>query len=87
VHWYTGSDPAYLKAFLPGYSALREEEENLSSLDQYCPVNLLKNPLVIDRIMQYLKNPAGKKSDQVVAGRHPFSVPCGPSSPPEAIPL
>jgi triacylglycerol lipase len=56
---------AYRESVLPGISldilpAPLEQEENLPSPDQYCHINLPRNPLVIDRIMQYLKNQADK---------------------------
>lgn len=54
------------ESVLPGISldvipAPREEEENLPSPDQYCHINLPKNPLVIDLIMQYLECPRGEE--------------------------
>jgi triacylglycerol lipase len=49
------------ESVLPGISldilsASREQEEHLPSPDQYCHINLPKNPLVIDQIMYYLKS-------------------------------
>jgi pimeloyl-ACP methyl ester carboxylesterase len=51
---------------LPGISldilpASCEGEDHLPAPDQYCHINLPRNPLVIDRIMQYLTSEAGKK--------------------------
>jgi triacylglycerol lipase len=52
------------ESVLPGISldilsASREQEEHLPSPEQYCHINLPKNPLVIDRIMHYLTSQAG----------------------------
>jgi triacylglycerol lipase len=57
---------AHRESVLPGISldilsASPEVENNLPSPDQYCHINLPRNPLVIDRIMQYLTSPEGKK--------------------------
>ena len=54
------------ESVLPGISldilsASFEEEDHLPAPDQYCHINLPRNPLVIDRIMQYLTSEAGKK--------------------------
>jgi triacylglycerol lipase len=38
-----------------------EGEDHLPAPDQYCHINLPRNPLVVDRIMQYLSSEAGKK--------------------------
>ncbi len=59
VLWRTG------KSVLPGISldvlsASLEGEDHLPAPDQYCHINLPRNPLVIDRIMQYLTSEAGK---------------------------
>jgi hypothetical protein len=50
---------AHRESALPGISlevlsASLEGEDHLPAPDQYCHVNLPRNPLVIDRIMQYL---------------------------------
>jgi pimeloyl-ACP methyl ester carboxylesterase len=50
---------AHRESVLPGISldilpASLEGENNLPSPDQYCHINLPRNPLVIDRIMKYL---------------------------------
>ena len=50
---------------LPGISldvlsASLEGEDHLPLPDQYCHINLPRNPLVIDRIMHYLTNEEGK---------------------------
>jgi len=42
-------------------STTGEQEEHLQPPDQYCHINLPRNPLVIDRIMQYLMSPAGQQ--------------------------
>ena len=54
------------ESVLPGISldiipAPREQMDHLPAPDQYCHINLPRNPLVIDRIMQYLTGPAGTK--------------------------
>jgi hypothetical protein len=45
-------------------SVSREQEGYLLSPDQYCHINLPKNPLVLDRIMQYLTSPSEIKGYQ-----------------------
>jgi hypothetical protein len=50
---------------LPGISldvlsASLEGESHLPAADQFCHINLPRNPLVIDRIMQYLTTEEGK---------------------------
>jgi hypothetical protein len=57
---------AHQESALPGISldvlsASLEGEDHLPSPDQYCHINLPRNPLVIDRIMHYLTREAGKK--------------------------
>ena len=57
---------AHRESVLPGISldilsASTEGEDHLPSPDQYCHINLPRNPIVIDRIMQYLTSTAGKK--------------------------
>jgi hypothetical protein len=57
---------AHRESLLPGISldilsASTKREEHLPSPDQYCHINLPRNPIVIDRIMQYLTKTAGKK--------------------------
>ena len=57
---------AHRESVLPGISldvlpASRGPEQTLPSPDQYCHLFLPKNPLVIDRVMEYLKEPAKKK--------------------------
>jgi hypothetical protein len=57
---------AHRESVLPGISldilsASGEQEDHLPPPDQYCHINLPRNPLVIDRIMQYLMSPTGKK--------------------------
>jgi pimeloyl-ACP methyl ester carboxylesterase len=57
---------AHRESELPGISldilsASLEGENHLPAPDQYCHINLPRNPLVIDRIMHYLTNPDGKK--------------------------
>ncbi len=52
------------ESVLPGISldilsASHEKEEHLPSPERYCHINLPKNPLVIDRIIQYLTSQAG----------------------------
>jgi len=54
------------ESVLPGISldiipAPRDQVDHLPAPDQYCHINLPKNPLVIERIMQYLTGPAGTK--------------------------
>jgi triacylglycerol lipase len=54
------------ESVLPGISldvlsASFEGEDHLPVPDQYCHISLPRNPLVIDRIMQYLTSEAGKK--------------------------
>jgi hypothetical protein len=55
---------AHRESVLPGISldvlsASLEGEDHLPDPDQYCHINLPRNPLVIDRIMQYLTSEAG----------------------------
>jgi len=55
---------AHRESLLPGISldiiaASREHEEHLPSPDQYCHIHLAKNPLVLDRVMQYLTDQGG----------------------------
>jgi triacylglycerol lipase len=56
----------YRESVLPGISldilsVSRGQEECLPSPDQYCHINLPKNPVILDRIMDYLVgNPEGK---------------------------
>ncbi len=57
---------AHRESVLPGISldilaASGEQEDHLPPPDQYCHINLPRNPLVIDRIMQYLMSPTGMK--------------------------
>ncbi len=57
---------AHTESALPGVSldvisASIEREDHVPAPDQYCHINLPKNSIVIDRIMQHLTNPAGKK--------------------------
>jgi triacylglycerol lipase len=57
---------AHRESVLPGISldvlsASLEVEDHLPVPDQYCHINLPRNPLVIDRIMQYLTGEAGRK--------------------------
>jgi triacylglycerol lipase len=57
---------AYRESQLPGISldilsASLKGEDNLPSPDQYCHINLPRNPLVIDRIMKYLTGQANEK--------------------------
>jgi pimeloyl-ACP methyl ester carboxylesterase len=52
------------ESVLPGISldvlsASFERGDHLPSPDQYCHINLPRNPIVIDRIMQYLTSEAG----------------------------
>jgi pimeloyl-ACP methyl ester carboxylesterase len=54
------------ESMLPGISpdiipAPRDQVDHLPAPYQYCHINLPKNPLVIERIMQYLTGPAGTK--------------------------
>jgi len=54
---------AHRESVLPGISldvlsASLEGEDHLPAPDQYCHINLPRNPLVIDRIMQYLTSEA-----------------------------
>jgi triacylglycerol lipase len=54
------------ESILPGISldiipSPSDQAEYLPAPDQYCHINLPKNPLVINRIMQYLTGPAGTK--------------------------
>jgi triacylglycerol lipase len=56
---------AHRESALPGItldvlSATLEDEDQLPAADQYCHINLPRNPLVIDRIMHYLTSEAGK---------------------------
>ena len=56
---------AHRESVLPGISldilsASTEREDHLTSPDQYCHINLPRNPLVIDLIMQYLKGTTDK---------------------------
>jgi len=56
---------AHRESALPGISldvlsASLEGEDHLPAPDQYCHINLPRNTLVIDRIMQYLAGEAGK---------------------------
>jgi pimeloyl-ACP methyl ester carboxylesterase len=55
---------AHRESVLPGISldvlpASPQGEDRLPSPDQYCHINLPKNPEVIGRIMHYLTSPAG----------------------------
>jgi hypothetical protein len=55
---------AHRESVLPGISldilsVSLEGEDRLPDPDQYCHINLPRNPLVIDRIMQYLTSEAG----------------------------
>jgi pimeloyl-ACP methyl ester carboxylesterase len=57
---------AYRESVLPGISldilsASDEQQEHLPPPGQYCHINLPRNPLVIDRIIQYLKSTPEKK--------------------------
>jgi pimeloyl-ACP methyl ester carboxylesterase len=57
---------AHRESVLPGISldilsASTEREDHLPAPDQYCHINLPRNPLVIDRIMHYLTDTAGRK--------------------------
>ncbi len=57
---------AHRESALPGISldvlsASLEGEDHLPAPEQYCHINLPRNPLVIDRIMHYLTREAGKK--------------------------
>jgi pimeloyl-ACP methyl ester carboxylesterase len=52
------------ESVLPGISldvlsVSQEGEDHLPAPDQYCHINLPRNPIVIDRIMQYLTSEAG----------------------------
>lgn len=54
------------ESVLPGISldiipAPREQMDHLPDPDQYCHINLPRNPLVIERIMQYLTGLSGTK--------------------------
>ncbi len=54
------------ESVLPGISldiipAPREQLGHLPAPDQYCHINLPKNPLVIERIIKYLTAPAGTR--------------------------
>ncbi len=56
---------AHRESVLPGISldilpASPDNEKNLPAPDQYCHINLPRNPLVIDLIMQYLKGTTDK---------------------------
>ena len=55
---------AHRESVLPGISldvlsVSLEGEDHLPAPDQYCHINLPRNPIVIDRIMQYLTSEAG----------------------------
>jgi hypothetical protein len=57
---------AHQESVLPGISldilsVSPEGEDHLPAPDQYCHINLPRNPLVIDRIMHYLTNESGRK--------------------------
>ena len=57
---------AHRESELPGISieilsASLNYANNLPSPDQFCHINLLKNPLLIDRIMEYLTGQANEK--------------------------
>jgi pimeloyl-ACP methyl ester carboxylesterase len=57
---------AHRESVLPGISldilsALPEQEGDLPPPDQYCHINLPRNPVVIDRIMHYLTGETGGK--------------------------
>jgi hypothetical protein len=57
---------SHRESALPGISldvlsASDGQEGDLPSPDQYCHINLPRNPLVIDRILHYLKGPAGNE--------------------------
>jgi len=59
---------ALRESVLPGISldilsASLEGEENLPAPDQYCHINLPRNPIVIERIMHYLTTDTGGKSE------------------------
>ena len=73
----------YRESVLPGISldilsVSREQERCLPSPDQYCHINLPKNPLVLDRIMQYLTSPSEMRGLTIIPdnryyplGNHP----------------
>jgi triacylglycerol lipase len=57
---------ALRESVLPGISfdilsASLEGENNLPSPDQYCHINLPRNPLVIERIMKYVTGEVDEK--------------------------
>lgn len=56
---------AHRESVLPGISldvlpASAEKDDLLPAPDQYCHINLPKNPVVIERIMHYLRTGAGE---------------------------
>jgi hypothetical protein len=65
---------AHRESELPGISldvlsASFEGEDHLPVPGQYCHINLPRNPVVIERIMQYLTSPSGKNNHSPMGNR------------------